>query len=401
MTPIRFLLTTLIVCSAVPTLLAQGSTAPYETTPVVPAFEVIRSGQTPPGSGGAEADVNVPAESLAPVEVRGVPSVPTQPSRLANDVIAASRSAFLRGLIDLPSYAMHLEVARSLQLRSAAAGADRDLAARALDREILLLAEATTRLDEFNQPASRGWASDVELAGLLLKRSQYHRRAMFDETGIGNEDAARDIQNTARVYFTRRLADYRVGWASPVQVIQAAKYAYEQPADTLEALDSRPFRFQVTEEFEREVTQSLLSDGLGGAVVDVSPWQTAGTGKTPRQVLEILRDANTELSEQSREENESVVTRQSQLLNDQFVRFETGTASLSDMQTTWWLQQSLSLDDKGTLNVSNIETRQLMSIGQRAATLQDVRGRVTADLLVQEAMVHLTKPSSSGAKDGQ
>ena len=286
---------------------------------------------------------------------------------------------------------MHIEVSRAVQLRGATQNSDRDLATQTLDRDIQLLTEVMIRLQEFNQPASQGWTADLELSRLLLKRSLFHRRMLVDGTDSNLEYATNDVKNAARLYFTTRLIDYRVGRASPVQIIEAAKYLHEQPADTLNSLESQPFQFRTSEAFEREVARALSSNDLAGAVVQVLPWRQTPAGRTSDDLLEILYSARTGETGPSPQESETTVLPDSRLLNDQFRRFQTGTASLSDMHRTWWLQQSVSLDDKGALNVSPAGTEQLLSIGQRASTLNDVRGRIAADLLAQQAMRYLSR----------
>lgn len=342
-----------------------------------------------------EEEVEQPAKENARLSDRTVAQIDRLTGRLVNQ----SRDAWLRGLMDQSSYAAWLDMASTTQLRIAKQQGDDLRILQILKDQVALWAEAAAELEEFDQPAARGWQADLAHSQVMLLRAKLqYSTATGQPLHQADELAYRQL---AARHLDARLQDFQTGTGTAASVLAAARMVDEQLVMPESAGDSASAdrsvavaRFQV----DRPVAlRSALNEILRPVHLETFPQaislrdlaedraaiRLAATFTDYVATLEAARNAERYLS-QLDQQSAAVAARQ-------FARFQTGTATPSGMLREWWLQETIA----GTLaeelrddsSFYTAQTQRLEGIHQIAMSIDDLRGRNSADVAAAEMLL--------------
>ena len=346
-------------------------------------------------SGTLQEEVEQPAKENVPLSDQTVAQIDRLTGRLVNQ----SRDAWLRGLMDQSSYAAWLDMASTTQLRIAKQQGDDLRVLQILKDQVALWAEAAAELEEFDQPAARGWQADLAHSQVMLLRAKL-RYSTATGQPLHQADELAYRQLAAR-HLDARLQDFQTGTGTAASVLAAARMVDEQLVMPESAGDSASAdssvavaRFQV----DRPVAlRSALNEVLRPVHLETFPQaislrdlaedraaiRLAATFTDYVATPEAARNAERYLS-QLDQQSAAVAARQ-------FARFQTGTATPGGMLREWWLQETIA----GTLaeelrddsSFYTAQTQRLEGIYQIAMSIDDLRGRNSADVAAAEMLL--------------
>jgi hypothetical protein len=330
-------------------------------------------------------------ESLS--ELRFAAQVNQLSSRLSDE----SRNAFERGLMSLPDYASHLEVALGLRTKLANLREDREAYIGALANHGSLLSRAAGLLVAFNQPASKGWAADVSLAKLLATNAQAAlATARKDQAAAAK--ASRQSVDRAQRHYTLRLADVSVGLADLPQWADAASYLNgarkdsaalasdsRQPANSGQNVNGLATYHQELSQIVAQ-TEKLSQRGAGLGRSDrlnMARFELARTAAMLAQVSGNHRAAHAAANQAAAFARQQFET--------QLEFYQTRTASLFDLTQAWSNRQAL-LDSTRQAGFETAEIalsqqrNDLQTLMKLAGETTDLRGRNAADVTLVHSL---------------
>jgi hypothetical protein len=334
---------------------------------------------TVPATGRQATPVPLPRQLT-----RGETSQLARASQIAMNLSASSDDSFRRGLMPLGDHLRQLTLSYSLRQNVSGFGVGETrqaLNARELER----YREIVGQLEQFNQPASRGWAGDLALAHTYLARAEAESAYLAGEKGEMLGALNRQVEWSQRQLQSREF-DAVLGIATPQAVVEAAQL--ERRA----GLDAMP-RNPTPEEY-RPAFQAYR-DQLQGVADMVKRWseQGEGIGRVDRlhQVRFELAQTDAVLGTLNKNEmarRTALKTAEKELtaLYQAQQEFRArGTASLFDLARTWSDRQSIydqAADLKGFRSQESIKShaKDFEQLQQFANQTGDHRGRLAADV---------------------
>ena len=320
-----------------------------------------------------------------------------QVNQLSSRLTDESRNAFEHGLMNLPDYASHLEVALWLRTKLANLREDREAYIGAFANHGSLLSRAAGQLIAFNQPASKGWAADVSLAELLATNAQAAlAMARKDQAAVAK--ASRQSVKRAQRLYTLRLADVSVGLAELPQWADAASYLNgdrkdstardsnsRQPANFGQNVDGLATYHQELSKIVAQ-TKKLSQQGAGLGRSDrlnMARFELARTAAMLAQVSGDHRAADAAVNQAAAFARQQFET--------QLEFYQTRTASLYDLTQAWSNRQALldSTRQAGfeTANKTSSQQRNdLQTLLKLAGETTDLRGRNAADVTLVHSL---------------
>ena len=383
--------------------------------PAKAPFEIIYAGKnaaaqkaTPPLENSASSQTAVKAAPSKVQAVEGQPAYSEKPALLtetevanvdllAQRLVAQSREAWMRGLLDQPSYAAWLEIAATTQLQIAQRQGDQERVIRTLREQASLWDEAAARLEEFNQPGSQGWQADLSHA-----RAMAMREKMRHSIAVGRPLNDRDQQvYTALVaeHLELRRQDFHAGAGSAAGVLSAARLVDERlvvpEKENAASGDASPVRiasFQV----KSPVTLRQALDEIHQPVFLETYPRAVSLRDHTEDRAEILRASllvgflETPAGDRSAERFLTQLDHDAEEISTvQFERYQTGTATPGGMVRQWWLHETLAAavgGDSAKSAFPKSQTQRLRQIYQMSNSLQDRRGRNSADAAAAETL---------------
>jgi len=311
---------------------------------------------------------------------------------LAERLLRQSESAFDRGLMSLPNYADQLNSALRLKVQLAAErGSSRDRR-DAIAEQVRMLQQAVGRLEEFNQPASKGWAADTAYAQQLAADAavQLAREEGDEEAGLA---ARQKSAGLALRQFELRLADFRVGLATLPQMSRAAaKMTIDftlpspQAKEFEQAMVSNLTQYREALSDVSAQTDRLHQRGAGLGRIDRA--EMAGYELARTTAILAQANGNSELAHAGMADAEVMAQ---QAFDAQLGFYEKGTASLFDL-TSNWRSREISHQKSDLLGIAvSDQARQrqqdnLQELRRLADGLADRRGRNAADVTFVRAL---------------
>ncbi|NQV24860.1 MAG: hypothetical protein HQ518_10875 [Rhodopirellula sp.] len=360
-----------------------------------------RSVATTPATVALQTPVDKQPTAAPVKEVQPLPApVVAHVNQLTGQLVSASRDAWLRGLMDQTSYAAWLDIASTAQLRVAQNQGDRARVLRILNEQVALWTEAAEELEAFNQPAARGWQADLSHSQVMAMRATL-RYSM----AVGQPLSANDQQAYAELatqHLNYRIQEFQFGTGSAADVLSAARMVDEQivmPDDsgagkaTSSSVAIATFQVQSPVALRRAIDEVERPVHLAGFPRSISIRDFAEDRAAIRSVSAFANFLDTPTADRkSGQFLGQLDQNSSEIAERQFAGFQTGTATPGGMLRDWWLQESMTesvaKDLPGSaFNVA--QTQRLQQIHQLAMSLQDLRGRNSADVAAAETLFAL------------
>lgn len=302
----------------------------------------------------------------------------------ANASTLTCKEAFDRGLMPLPDFAEQAAANLEIRLVVADLQGDRMSRVKALSDHLDLMKMAAKQLQDFNQPASQGWAADTAYAKLLASNAELRLAAARGDQAA-YEAAVELSRNLAETQFTERLADFQSGQASLPLLAASASYLTTKsglPADNREKA-AGPTKYD-------EYLQAL-----DDVVVQTQKFarQGAGVGREDRLYqaqFELAKaDGRAALQKRNPEMAAAAFDQAADSAQDWFESemkfYQTGTASLRDITQAWWGRAELTDRSERAGLIADTATQDktaadLERIQKLVANTQDRQGRIAADI---------------------
>jgi hypothetical protein len=339
----------------------------------------------PEPKASGSADSAAPADMLddhRPLLERGIAFA----SRLQQE----SQLAFSQGLMGLGDYADHLAAALSVQSTIAKLENDSQAAASVLEKHLQMLAIAETELETFAQPNAIGWKADLAYARMLVSKA---RAALARQSGdqAAFQAASKSGLALANEHFQLRSDDYQAGYASLRQLAQAAAHLSSDPSPNQSGRLASAHLAEYRERLKKIIESSESLGRRENNLVReddllLAHFELARTGAI------LAKTAGND--RQVRAEVEAAASLAGRIFDTRREYYKMGTASLSDLSTSWWQRESLH-DSAASLGVEipkaskqshEAKLQQLVSI---ASEMRDLRGRNSADVLLVCNLEHL------------
>lgn len=344
-----------------------------------------RNRNAPPSSAAESA--KRPRRKLTSSDLQFLQTSSDTASRLRSE----SRAAFERGLLPLADYADQLALALKMELaaadvRGSEAGRSEALAAHAQQ-----LQAAAGLLQQFNQPAARGWQADLAQADFLAAEAA--AVATTNPQNAASRAQARQlVSDRARNQYALRLADFENGLATLSDLSQAASHMagdLSEP-ETADAAIPSLIDYQARMQQILINTEKLAQRGADGGRIDHvhqarfdlsrSSLLLAGLSKNEQTASAAFQNAD--------ETGRKLLASQSRL-------YDSGTAKLFDLAQSWSQWQELHGQAKHfDIEIPEASSRQQQSELQRLTELADrqtdLRGRISADVTMVHSLKILT-----------
>lgn len=313
-------------------------------------------------------------------------------------LVAQSRDAWQRGLMDNASYAAWLDIATTTQLKVARRQDDPERAIRTLKNQAAIWDEAAKRLADFDQPASRGWQADLLHAKVMSVRARLQYSVAMGRP-LTDQDV-RVYNRLAARHLDQRREDFHAGEGSAAAVLSAARLVDEQlvvpEADKTESPGSPAVAVPVFEVRNTTALRQAL-DEIHRPVF-LATWPDAVTFRDHAEdQAEILRATQLVgyLETSSDRRDSTLFLKQldqnaEAILAVQWERFQSGTATPGGMVRQWWLHESLAstanADAATNRTFAEAQKSRLAQIRNTATLLRDRRGRNSADIAAAEVL---------------
>jgi hypothetical protein len=357
---------------------ARESASP---APKAPAAEVITPGATTPRSGPI----------LTPRQTAMLKQSTAEQMKVFRDGLDTAnasdelcKDSFDRGLMPLPDFAEQASANLEVRLVIADLQGDRAARVKALSDHVDLMQTAAKQLHDFNQPAAKGWAADMEYASLLASNAQLRLAAARGDKAT-YQAAEEQSATLADSQFTKRLADFETGQASLSLLSSSASYLTTTsglPADNREkGAEATKFE-EYLSTLDDVVAQTQKFGDLG-----------AGVGREDRlfQAQFELSKATGQAALQKKHPEDAAVAfdKAADSAKDWFDSelkfYQTGTASLRDITQAWWGRAELTDRSERAGLVANNETLDLLQtdydqVQKIVGNTDDQQGRIAADI---------------------
>lgn len=316
--------------------------------------------------------------------------------RISAELLAASRSAFVRGLLPVEDYAERLNGARELALAAIDAD-DRTARVAVMQKHAVMWEEAVERLRRFQQPASQGWDADLAYAQMMQATSQLNIAKATGNDAQGRAAIARRADFAQR-QFEQRLADLDIGRATLAQLAESFSQFRQTAGDAATKELTVPDDARLDERLER----------AGGEVqTRVANLREQPAGVSRRDALQRIQYelSLTAADESVRHENEREVTSRTtdayqaaaRMSSTQQRVYPEGTATLADLTRSWRLRRDANErlrpdDDQSRATAFDAEMKaELARLVSLAGTIADRRGRNEADVVFVRSLNVLTE----------
>lgn len=348
--------------------------------------------KAPPVSRRDAAKANV--RGTSPLAESVVADIDVKTLRL----VAQSRDAWQRGLMDNASYAAWLDIATTTQLKIARHQNDAERVIRTLKIQATVWDEATKRLADFNQPASSGWQADLQHAQLMSLRARLQHSVALGHP-LTDQDM-RVYNRLAARHLDQRREDFHAGEGSAASVLAAARLVDEQlavpKADETDPSGSSAVAVPVFEMRNTAALRQALDEIHRPVFLATYPDAVAFRDHAEDQA-EIRRATQLVAHLATSSERRNSVHFLNQLdqnaeaiLAVQWERFQSGTATPGGMVRQWWLHDSLAstVDAEGTTarTFQEAQKQRLAQIRNAVTSLRDRRGRNSADVAAAEVL---------------
>lgn len=377
---------------------------------VVPELKKAQSKQT---HDIKQKSISKPKTNKAKAESRSVISKPThskphvvsrevrkhleRTENRANQLIRQSQDSFSRGLISLVDYNLALNIAIDSNVKAAEIRQTKDGRLPLLIQKQEMIQKAAEQLENFGQPASRGWYGDVIHAKLILAQNQYEI-AKESKDSDRQQAALDEISKISSDYYAVRKAELQVGEADLTEFRRASRsiFVASQERNLLLGQDQNDTTgfanyARSLEDIKSEV--EWLSDkgaGLGRSdLLDLSQSELSYT------------QGKYYLKSNQKDKGQKMLTDSMQYAKAAWsTRIDTyypvGTASLHDISKAWIMWKAAETEVAELMpNGSTTSDRELkLGLDRMVSTadsIKDRRGRNACDI----SLVHCLKDSST------
>jgi hypothetical protein len=377
---------------------------------VSPPFEIIYAGRgtaVEAAKGNAASVPTALTDSGSPEQASGTTSgsgtkpLPAQQvsrvHQLTTRLVAESRDAWMRGLMDQPSYAAWLDIAATAQLRIAQHQGDQSRVVQTLREHVVLWSEAAEQLERFNQPASHGWLADLTHARVMELRAKL-RFSIAMGHGLSDQDQQVYAELVSQHQELRRQ-DYETGTGTAASVLSAASLVDERlviPGKEESGTGDQPSTSVASFRIDRPVALKAAIDQIRQPVyldaypLAVATRDVADDGSAIDSASQFVRFLETPADNRR---SQGFLTQLDQNAEEmsarQFASHRTGTATAGGMLQRWWMHESLAaavMEGESDSTFQESQTGRLRQIHQLAVSMQDRRGRNSADVTAAETL---------------
>ena len=302
-----------------------------------------------------------------------------------------SRAAFERGLLPLADYSDQLALALKMELaaadvRGSEAGRSEALAAHAQQ-----LQAAAGLLQQFNQPAARGWQADLAEADFLAAEAAV-LATTNPQNAASRAQARQLVSDRARNQYALRLADFENGLATLSDLSHAASHMAGDLSEPEIAEAAIPGLIDYQTRMQQILinTENLAQRGADGGRIDhVHQAQF----ELSRSSLLLAGLSKNEPTASTAFQNADQAGRD--LLASEARLYDSGTATLFELAQSWSQWQELHRQAKHfDIEIPEASSGQQQSELQRLTELADrqtdLRGRIAADVTMVHSLKILT-----------
>jgi len=314
----------------------------------------------------------VDVDAAAAARVRG----------LAGRLQRESQAAFDRGLLGLRDHGEHVASATALQTQLAAlqnAPALRDAALRA---EVDLWERNALRLAQLQQPAARGWGSDVLLARVYAARARL-AVSVAERNAPAVARHSQELEVLTEQHVQSRRMDYQDGLASVTEMTDAILLrAGATPPGSGSGQRLREGQAALRELVDRAAP--LQSDRFAPGATEMLYAR-----------LQLARLEGREASLRGDSQRATAALGAAQTISDEWfeslrANLTRDTGSLYDLGQAWNTRQSLRADSRGPEAIMAARRvdldRDRRDLSEAMQSVVDLRGRRAADVAYVEAI---------------
>ena len=317
--------------------------------------------------------------------------------QLTRRLVAESRDAWMRGLMDQSSYAAWLDIAATAQLRIAQHQGDQSRVVQTLREQVVHWSEAAEQLERFDQPAAHGWQADLTHARVMELRAKF-RYGIATDRGPGDRDQQVYAALVSR-HLELRRQDYETGTGTAAGVMAAARLVderLEMPGKEESDSSNKPSVPVASFQFDRPVALRMAIERIRQPVylaaypLAVSTRDLAADRSAMRDASQFVRFLETPADDR---DSEMFLTQLDQNAEEtsarQFARHRLGTATAGGMLQRWWMHESLAesvTEEVRDSTFQESQTGRLRQIHQLAVSMRDRRGRNSADVIAAETL---------------
>ena len=302
-----------------------------------------------------------------------------------------SRAAFERGLLPLADYSDQLALALKMELAAADVRGSEAGRSEALVAHAQQLQAAAGLLQQFNQPAARGWQADLAQADFLAAEAAV-LATTNPQNAASRAQARQLVSDRARNQYALRLADFESGLATLSDLSHAASLMAGDLSEPEIAEAAIPGLIDYQARMQQILinTENLAQRGADGGRIDHihqaqfelsrSSLLLAGLSKSEPTASTAFQTAD----QAGRE-----------LLASEARLYDSGTATLFDLAQSWSQWQELHRQAKHfEIEIPEASSSQQQSGLQRLTELADrqtdLRGRIAADVTMVHSLKILT-----------
>lgn len=302
-----------------------------------------------------------------------------------------SRAAFERGLLPLADYSDQLALALKMELaaadvRGSEAGRSESLAAHAQQ-----LQAAAGLLQQFNQPAARGWQADLAEADFLAAEAAV-LATTNPQNAASRAQARQLVSDRARNQYALRLADFENGLATLSDLSHAASLMAGDLSEPEIADAAIPGLIDYQARMQQILinTENLAQRGADGGRIDhIHQAQF----ELSRSSLLLAGLSKNEPTASTAFQNADQAGRD--LLASEARLYDSGTATLFELAQSWSQWQELHRQAKHfDIDIPEASSRQqqsgLLRLTELADRQTDLRGRIAADVTMVHSLKILT-----------
>ena len=302
-----------------------------------------------------------------------------------------SRAAFERGLLPLADYSDQLALALKMELAAADVRGSEVGRSEALAAHAQQLQAAAGLLQQFNQPAARGWQADLAQADFLAAEAAV-LATTNPQNAASRAQARQLVSDRARNQYALRLADFENGLATLSDLSHAASLMAGDLSEPEIADAAIPGLIDYQARMQQILinTENLAQRGADGGRIDhIHQAQF----ELSRSSLLLAGLSKNEPTASTAFQNADQAGRD--LLASEARLYDLGTATLFDLAQSWSQWQELHRQAKHfDIEIPEASSRQQQSELQRLTELADrqtdLRGRIAADVKMVHSLKILT-----------
>ena len=302
-----------------------------------------------------------------------------------------SRAAFERGLLPLTDYSDQLALALKMELAAADVRGSEVGRSEALAAHAQQLQAAAGLLQQFNQPAARGWQADLAQADFLAAEAAV-LATTNPQNAASRAQARQLVSDRARNQYALRLADFENGLATLSDLSHAASLMAGDLSEPEIADAAIPGLIDYQARMQQILinTENLAQRGADGGRIDhIHQAQF----ELSRSSLLLAGLSKNEPTASTAFQNADQAGRD--LLASEARLYDLGTATLFDLAQSWSQWQELHRQAKHfDIEIPEASSRQQQSELQRLTELADrqtdLRGRIAADVKMVHSLKILT-----------